>query len=101
MLLNTAYGYLYALVKKKKEEEETSLKTLISDDISNSGRTTVPFFRTPWVNPGQLSKPSSIPGSILSPVHPHRPSYQPVYGKRYNTKEIPNLGILYRYLNTS
>lgn len=34
-----------------EEEEgklkEASLKTLISDDISNSGRTTVPFFRTP------------------------------------------------------
>lgn len=31
------------------EEEEGKLKeaSLISDDISNSGRTTVPFFRTP------------------------------------------------------
>lgn len=38
-------------VRISEEEEgklkEASLKTLISDDISNSGRTTVPFFRTP------------------------------------------------------
>lgn len=56
-------------VRISEEEEgklkEASLKTLISDDISNSGRTTVPFFRTPWVNPGQLSKPLSIPFSPL------------------------------------
>lgn len=69
MLLNTAYGYLYAFVMKKKKKKKKE-ETLISDDISNSGRTTVPFFRTPWVNPGQLSNPSSIPFSPLSPFLP-------------------------------
>lgn len=60
--------WLPVRISEEEEEgklKEASLKTLISDDISNSGRTTVPFFRTPWVNPGQLSKPSSIPFSPL------------------------------------
>lgn len=43
--------WLPVRVSEEEEEEgkleEPSLKTLISDDISNSGRTTVPFFRTP------------------------------------------------------
>lgn len=42
--------WLPVRISEEEEEEEegklkeASLKTLISDDISNSGRTTVPFF---------------------------------------------------------
>lgn len=61
---------IYVPVRISEGEEgklkEASLKTLISDDISNSGRTTVPFFRTPWVNPGQLSKPSFHACAIIA-----------------------------------